>query len=164
MYDNFDMPKCVILKENYDNNFETVETIKKTATVQFIAEMAYRETGETISFMETSMFQKATSNGPWLYLSGTIEEAPPPASQVSDDDDNDNDNKANPPLRKKQKRKRSKLSRHSRSGKSKSTRTQSSAVAASTSTSTPQPTTTTKRKPKDTITSPRNQISIQRGW
>jgi len=101
MYDNFDMPKCVILKENYDNNFETVETIKKTATVQFIAEMAYRETGETISFMETSMFQKATSNGPWLYLSGTIEEAPPPASQVSDDDDNDND--GNKPVNKEQK-------------------------------------------------------------
>jgi len=111
MYDNFDMPKCVIVKENYDNNYETVETIKKTATVQFIAEMSYRETGETISFMETSIFQKATKNGPWLYLSGTIEEAPgavPLVSQESDNDDNDNDhnngkNDDNKPVNKKQK-------------------------------------------------------------
>ena len=81
MYDNFDMPRCIIVNETIhnesandpdDNNKES-----STATVQFIAEMILRETGETTSFMETSLFEKAPSpHGVWLYVNGTIEAAP----------------------------------------------------------------------------------------
>ena len=78
MYDNFDLEKCIILEEKYD---ETDDTETETATVKFIAEMVLRETGEKTSFMETSKFEKAKNSGAWLYLSGEIEEAP------GDDDD-----------------------------------------------------------------------------
>jgi uncharacterized protein YchJ len=81
------MPKCIIVEEKY--NDEEKSDIEKTATVQFIAEMALRETGETTSFMETSTFQRSTTNGPWLYLSGNIEAVP-----KGDDDDVDDDNKS----------------------------------------------------------------------
>jgi len=78
MYDNFDLEKCIIVEEKYD---ETDDTETETATVKFIAEMVLRETGEKTSFMETSKFEKAKNSGAWLYLSGEIEEAP------GDDDD-----------------------------------------------------------------------------
>ena len=82
MYDNFDLEKCIIVEEKYD---ETDETETETATVKFIAEMVLRETGEKTSFMETSKFEKAKNSGAWLYLSGEIEEAP------GDDDDDGNE-------------------------------------------------------------------------
>jgi uncharacterized protein YchJ len=69
MYDNFDLPKCKIVQE-------TMGQDEDTATVQFIAEMTLRETGETTSFMETSVFERAKTHGAWLYKSGTIEAAP----------------------------------------------------------------------------------------
>jgi len=81
MYDNFDLEKCIIVEEKYD---ETDDTETETATVKFIAEMVLRETGEKTSFMETSKFEKAKNSGAWLYLSGEIEEAP-----GDDDDDGD---------------------------------------------------------------------------
>ncbi|KAG7353423.1 SEC-C motif-containing protein [Nitzschia inconspicua] len=69
MYDNFDMPKCCIVQESLgpDDN---------EATVQFIAEMILRETGEVTSFMETSTFERAKTHGAWLYKDGVIEAAP----------------------------------------------------------------------------------------
>jgi uncharacterized protein YchJ len=71
MYDNFDMPRCVIVQEWYDPSDDA------KATVQFVAEMILRETGEITSFMETSTFERAkTHGGAWLYLNGTIEAAP----------------------------------------------------------------------------------------
>jgi len=76
MYDNFDMPRCVIVEENYGPSNDT-------ATVRFIAEMVLRETGETTSFMETSTFERAKTHGAWLYRNGTIEAAP---GDVQDDD------------------------------------------------------------------------------
>ena len=82
MYDNFDLEKCIIVEEKYD---ETDDTETETATVKFIAEMVLRETGEKTSFMETSKFEKAKNSGAWLYLSGEIEEAP------GDDDDDGNE-------------------------------------------------------------------------
>mgnify|MGYP005681956923 CR=1 FL=1 len=89
MYDNFDMPKCIIVEEKY--NDEEKSDIEKIATVQFIAEMVLRETGETTSFMETSTFQRSTTTGPWLYLSGNIEAVP---KGDDDDDDVDDDSKS----------------------------------------------------------------------
>ena len=80
MYDNFDLEKCIIVEEKYDETDDT-ESETETATVKFIAEMVLRETGEKTSFMETSKFEKAKNSGAWLYLSGEIEEAP------GDDDD-----------------------------------------------------------------------------
>jgi hypothetical protein len=73
MYDNFDMPRCIIVNETY-NGPTSNET--ESATVKFIAEMILRETGERTSFMETSIFEKAPTHGAWLYLNGTIEAAP----------------------------------------------------------------------------------------
>ena len=71
MYDNFDMPKCTIVSEAIG-----VDGNDNTATVQFIAEMVLRESGETTSFMETSLFEQAKTHGAWLYKNGTIEAAP----------------------------------------------------------------------------------------
>jgi uncharacterized protein YchJ len=71
MYDNFDMPRCRIVSETIG-----VDGDEDMATVQFIAEMVLRETGETTSFMETSLFERAKTDGAWLYKSGTIEAAP----------------------------------------------------------------------------------------
>ena len=99
MYDNFDMPKCAIVEEKYNepasssskaesdekSEKETSETETATATVQFIAEMVLRETGENTSFMETSTFERANDSGAWLYLSGDIEAVP------KDDDDENNE-------------------------------------------------------------------------
>ena len=85
MYDKFDLNKCVILEEIYDDVDEDAET--ETATVKFIAEMVLKETGEMTSFMETSKFEKAKNSGAWLYLSGEIEDVP-----KDDEDDNDSDN------------------------------------------------------------------------
>lgn len=76
MYDNFDLPCCKIVEE-------TMGPEDDTATVQFIAEMILRETGETTAFMETSTFERAKTHGAWLYKDGTIEAAP----GSNDDDD-----------------------------------------------------------------------------
>jgi uncharacterized protein YchJ len=84
MYDNFDMPRCVIVDETYGS-------FNDTATVKFIAEMVLRESGETTSFMETSNFERGKTHGAWLYLNGTIEEAPG-ASKAEEY----NENEANP--------------------------------------------------------------------
>uniref|UniRef100_A0A448Z7K1 YchJ-like middle NTF2-like domain-containing protein n=1 Tax=Pseudo-nitzschia multistriata TaxID=183589 RepID=A0A448Z7K1_9STRA len=75
MYDNFDLEKCVIVEEHYDDTNDE-DTEVETASVKFIAEMVLRETGEKTSFMETSAFEKAQNSGAWLYLSGDIEAAP----------------------------------------------------------------------------------------
>lgn len=90
MYDNFDMPKCVIVEEKYnepscssESDDEDSESESETATVQFIAEMMLRETGEKTSFMEISQFERANNSGAWLYLSGDIEAVP-----TDDDDEN----------------------------------------------------------------------------
>jgi uncharacterized protein YchJ len=85
MYDNFDMPKCVIVEERYDPSDDT------KASVQFIAEMILRETGEITSFMETSTFERATTHRGWLYLDGVIEAAP---SDKGDETENNSDNTA----------------------------------------------------------------------
>lgn len=71
MYDNFDMPNCQIVQESIGPEGES------TATVQYIAEMIFRETGEATSFMETATFEKVSkTHGAWLYKNGTIEAAP----------------------------------------------------------------------------------------
>jgi uncharacterized protein YchJ len=69
MYDNFNLQCCKIVEEKLcpDDN---------TATVQFIAEMILRETGEMTAFMETSSFERAKTHGAWLYKDGKIEAAP----------------------------------------------------------------------------------------
>lgn len=71
MYDNFDMTKCHIVEENYDE-----DGVDKKASVKFVAELLLRETGETTGFMETSQFERAKTHGGWLYLNGTMESAP----------------------------------------------------------------------------------------
>jgi uncharacterized protein YchJ len=71
MYDNFDLNKCIIVEETYD---ETGEDPK--ASVKFVAELVLRETGEKTGFMETSLFERAKTHGGWLYLNGTMEAAP----------------------------------------------------------------------------------------
>jgi uncharacterized protein YchJ len=82
MYDNFDLSKCKIVQE-------TMGQDEDTATVQFIAEMTLRETGETTSFMETSVFERAKTHGAWLYKSGTIEAAPGSDDSVDNTDSDD---------------------------------------------------------------------------
>lgn len=71
MYDNFDLSKCVIVEESYDEEGED-----EKATVKFVAELMLRETGEITGFMETSQFERAKTHGGWLYLNGTMEAAP----------------------------------------------------------------------------------------
>ena len=79
MYDNFELPKCEIVEETYVSDDK--------AKVKFIAQMVYRETGEVTAFMETSNFQRATSDGRWLYVNGTIESVPEDlADKVAKDD------------------------------------------------------------------------------
>jgi uncharacterized protein YchJ len=70
MYDNFDLPKCIIVEESY------LEDDGEKAEVTFIAEMILKESGEKTSFMETSQFERAKTHGGWLYLNGTIEAVP----------------------------------------------------------------------------------------
>lgn len=86
MYDKFDLEKCVIVEEKYEEPDNESKDETETATVKFIAEMVLKETGEKTSFMETSKFEKAKNSGAWLYLSGVIEEAP---GDVDGDDDNE---------------------------------------------------------------------------
>jgi uncharacterized protein YchJ len=78
MYDNFELPQCVIVEESYPS--------EDKAEVKFIAKMILRESGETTSFMETSKFERAKTHGGWLYLNGTIEFVPDELSEGSDDD------------------------------------------------------------------------------
>ena len=68
MYDNFDLPKCAIVEESYPSD--------NKAEIKFIAEMIYRETGEVTAFMETSTFERSTTDGRWLYRSGIVEPVP----------------------------------------------------------------------------------------
>ena len=68
MFDNFELSNCEILDvDNMDN-----EDAAALPTVKFQADMIYRATGEQTSFRETSTFQRAIPNGPWLYRSGII--------------------------------------------------------------------------------------------
>ena len=92
MYDNFNMPRCIISNESYydENDNENDEndenenthntnddpTTATKANVTFIAELVLKETGEVTAFMETSTFERAKTHGGWLYLNGTIEEVP----------------------------------------------------------------------------------------
>jgi uncharacterized protein YchJ len=69
MYDNFDLPRCIIVNEEYHEE-------DQKANVTFIAELVLRESGEVTAFMETSNFERAKTHGGWLYLNGTIEEVP----------------------------------------------------------------------------------------
>lgn len=87
MYDKFDLNNCVIVEEIYDEVAEDSEI--ETATVQFIAEMVLKETGEKTSFMETSKFEKAKNSGAWLYLSGEIEEVPSEDGEEGEDSSDD---------------------------------------------------------------------------
>ena len=68
MYDNFDLPKCAIVEESYPSD--------NKAEIKFIAEMIHRETGEVTAFMETSTFERSTTDGRWLYRSGIVEPVP----------------------------------------------------------------------------------------
>jgi uncharacterized protein YchJ len=69
MYDNFELTKCVIVSEEYDDQDER-------ATVVFIAELIQRDSQEKTGFMETSVFERAKTHGGWLYRDGTIETPP----------------------------------------------------------------------------------------
>lgn len=81
------MPRCVIVEERYDPSDDT------KATVQFIAEMVLRETGENTSFMETSTLERATTtHRGWLYRDGVIEAAP--STDEGDETGDDNDDNA----------------------------------------------------------------------
>jgi hypothetical protein len=88
MYDNFDMPRCVIVEERYEDPPDGTK-----ATVQFIAEMVLRETGEVTSFMETSTFERGPpgTHRPWLYLDGIIEAAPTEEGDEGGNDPDDTD-------------------------------------------------------------------------
>ena len=69
MFDNFELSNCEILDvDNMDNE----EADAALPTVKFQADMIYRATGEQTAFRETSTFQRAIPNGPWLYRSGII--------------------------------------------------------------------------------------------
>ena len=69
MYDNFDLTKCHILEESYEED-------EQKASVKFVAEMMLRESGEITGFMETSQLERAKTHGGWLYLDGTMASAP----------------------------------------------------------------------------------------
>jgi uncharacterized protein YchJ len=69
MYDNFDLPRCKIVKEAYEEGDQKAE-------VTFVAELVLRESGEATSFMETAILERAKTHGGWLYLNGTIAELP----------------------------------------------------------------------------------------
>jgi uncharacterized protein YchJ len=69
-YDNFELTKCEIVEERYD------EIDKGKATVKFIAEMIERDTKERTGFMETATFEVSKIHGGWLYRDGTIEMVP----------------------------------------------------------------------------------------
>jgi len=79
MYDNFDLPHCVIVDEqelepvSFPNSNLTLEAKQ----VQFIATMVLKDTGETTAFMETARLERAPTHGGWLYLNGTIDAVPP---------------------------------------------------------------------------------------
>ena len=92
MYDKFDLNNCIIVEETYDEVPEDSET--ETATVQFIAEMVLKETGEKTAFMETSKFEKAQNSGAWLYLSGEIEEVPSEDDGEGEDSSSEEDGKS----------------------------------------------------------------------
>ena len=92
MYDKFDLNNCIIVEETYDEVPEDSET--ETATVQFIAEMVLKETGEKTAFMETSKFEKAQNSGAWLYLSGEIEEVPSENDGEGEDSSSEEDGKS----------------------------------------------------------------------
>jgi uncharacterized protein YchJ len=69
MYDNFELTKCIIVSEEYDDQDES-------ATVVFIAELIQRDSQEKTGFMETSVFERAKTHRGWLYRDGTIETPP----------------------------------------------------------------------------------------
>ena len=69
MYDNFELTKCIIVSEEYDDDDES-------ATVVFIAELLQRDSQEKTGFMETSVFERAKTHRGWLYRDGTVETPP----------------------------------------------------------------------------------------
>ena len=69
MYDNFDMPRCIVTNEVYADD-------DQSANVTFVAELILRDSEEVTAFMETSSFERAKTHGGWLYKNGTIEEVP----------------------------------------------------------------------------------------
>jgi hypothetical protein len=69
-YDKFELTKCEIVDEWYD------DSDKGKATVKFIAEMIQRDTKEKTGFMETATFEVSQTHGGWLYRDGTIEMVP----------------------------------------------------------------------------------------
>lgn len=87
MYDNFDMNRCIIVEETYNND----DPANESAEVKFVAELRFRETNELTAFMETAQFERATKNGPWLYKNGTIEAVPKDDDDIDDIDDIDTD-------------------------------------------------------------------------
>lgn len=91
MYDNFDLPRCVVVEENIDPSDDS------KAEVKFVATMILKETGELTAFMETSKFERAKTHGGWLYLNGTIDAAPEefvPNNYVHEQDESDGDEEA----------------------------------------------------------------------
>ena len=71
MFDNFELSNCEILVVDEEDRDSTSEDAA-LPTVKFQADMIYRATGEQTAFRETSTFQRAIPNGPWLYRSGII--------------------------------------------------------------------------------------------
>ena len=80
MYDNFELTKCVIVDESYEENDDG----DPKATVKFIAELVQRDSREKTGFMETSTFERAKTHGGWLYRDGTIDPVPALAGEDED--------------------------------------------------------------------------------
>jgi uncharacterized protein YchJ len=73
-YDEYELPQCVIVNEEYEG-----EDLDETATVKFIARLVHKDTREKSAFMEISKFKRAVGDnnkttGGWLYLSGEVEQ------------------------------------------------------------------------------------------
>ena len=69
MYDNFELTRCTVLEESYEDG-------DQRASVRFVAELNHRDSREKTGFMEISTLERAKTHGGWLYLNGTIEAAP----------------------------------------------------------------------------------------
>lgn len=66
-YDDFELNKCIILEEYYEDSEEV-------GTVKFEAHMTNRDTKERSAFVETSTFERHPGSGAWLYKSGIFEQ------------------------------------------------------------------------------------------
>ena len=77
MYDKFDLNKCHIVREEYEEKDDENDGAPTKAVVQFIAQMVLKESGEVTAFMETANLERFQAEGaPWLYVNGTIEAVP----------------------------------------------------------------------------------------